>query len=45
LIKASSEKNGASEIVLFLYLPSIGDIAFNSFKVVIVLLFVRKAQI
>jgi hypothetical protein len=35
LIKASSEKKGASEIVLF-HLPSIGDIAFNLFKVVIV---------
>jgi hypothetical protein len=45
LIKASSEKNGAKERVLLLYLPSIGEIAFNSFKVVIVVLFVGKAQI
>ena len=44
LINASSEKNGANAIVLFLYLPSIGEMAFNSFKVVIVVFFVRKAQ-
>src|SRR6478609_1905743 len=42
LIRASSEKKGEREMVLFLYRPSIGDMAFNSFKVVIVILFVRK---
>jgi hypothetical protein len=36
LINASSEKYLESELVLLLYLPSIGDTAFNSFKVVIV---------
>lgn len=41
LIKASSEKKAESEIVLFLYRPSIGDTAFNSFNVVIVVLLFR----
>ena len=45
LINASSEKKGASEMVLFLYLPSIGEMAFNSFKVVIVEVFSKGANI
>src|SRR5690606_2610806 len=30
LIKASSEKKGANSLTLFLYLPSIGEMAFSS---------------
>src|SRR3970282_191540 len=45
LIKASSEKNFESELVLLLYLPSIGDTAFNSFKVVIVVVLLESAKI
>src|SRR3970282_2768279 len=45
LIKASSEKNFERELVLLLYLPSIGDTAFNSFKVVIVVVLLESAKI